>query len=932
MPRLTLAALTCAVVASLSIPAGAHADGYVSNFSLGPPDNTPAAVHATVSMHAEFGTADPVRDLAIHLPPGLVGNPKAVPACPQADFEADACDPATRVGTTSATATATLVLVPTPVTATGYVYNVVPNADEPARLGVILSAFAGLGQVPPLPVKVSLRPDGGLDTTITGIPETVSGLPTVINSMDLHLGDVAPVFMTTPTNCRPATTTIVATTRSDVTHSASDSFTPTNCAAVPFTPGASITVANPARAQPSGYTVGLTIPATGNPRQAHVRTARVVLPAGTSLSPGVAQGLQACSPQQFGAPGAPAGCPAASQIGTVRFDTPLIGTLTGKVFFGTPAAGAYPVLVAVDQHGVRIKLTGTVTLDPRTGRITTLFDNLPQVPFTAFALTFNGGDRAVLANPGTCGSKALTATLTPWSGNAAKTATAGFTVTGCPAGGVPFRPTLQVTSDSTAAGRPAGALSITIARPDGDQDISRVETVLPPGLAASLTGVPMCPEPAASTGACPAGSRLGSVTAQVGTGASPVSLTGGVFLTGPAEGGLAGLAIVLPGRVGPVDLGTVVVRAGLLLRPEDGGVTVRTAPLPAVVGGVPVSVRSLTLRLDRPGFALNPSSCAVQAVRANLTAAGGATAVAQAPYQATDCAGLAFTPHLAVTLNARGPAGARHQPRFTTVLTIPPGQAAASSTHVTLPARFSLETTAIKGVCSLSQQAADSCPEASRVGTVTAQTPLLPVPLSGPVYLAQQAGQLLPGLRLALGGPVQLRLSGALGLSQPLVAKFDGIPDVPLSRLELTFDGGGPLKVLGDPCTGSALAATGELTGHNGESATAPARVRMLGCPLRATARRSRLDVSKGRDARRLKALQITLPRALRAGERLRITADGHRVRGRVHRRRITLRLHRASHVVLRFGRRTPRGWFAVRGTRVGGATSKVRVKAARLR
>src|SRR5439155_26942195 len=135
-------------------------------------------------------------------------------------------------------------------------------------------------------------------------------------------------------------------------------------------------------------------------------------------------------------------------IGTVSFDTPLIGTLHGKAFFGTPAGGAYPLLVAVDERGVRIKLIGAVTLDPATGRITTVFDDLPQVPFTSFALTFQGADRAGLANPSSCGSKALAATLTPWSGNPAKNATAAFTVTGCPAGGIPFRPTLQVASTS----------------------------------------------------------------------------------------------------------------------------------------------------------------------------------------------------------------------------------------------------------------------------------------------------------------------------------------------------------------------------------------------------------------------------------------------------------------------------------------------------
>jgi hypothetical protein len=532
MPRLTLAALACALVACLATPAAARADDYVSGFTLTPRD-TAAGVHTQVDMHANFDSADPVRDLHIHLAPGLLGNPSAVPVCEPADFQSDSCDPATRVGSTSVDTITTIAFVPTPVTATGYVYNVRPGPNEPARLGVIvqstLPVVGSLAKIV-LPVTVSLRPDGGLDTNITDIPSSVHAaavdLPTTVTAMDLHLGDAssagAASFMTTPTSCGPAQTTLEAVTRSNVTHSAAASFTP------------------------------------------------------------------------------------------------------------------------------------------------------------------------------------------------------------------------------------------------------------------------------------------------------------------------------------------------------------------------------------------------------------------------TDCAGLAFTPRLAATLEARGPKGASHRPTFTTILTVPPGQAATSSTHVKLPSRFSLETTAIKAVCSLAQQAADQCPDGSRVGSVRAQTPLLPVPLSGAVYLAQQPGQLLPGLRLALGGPVELRLGGGLNLTQPLVATFDGIPDVPLSRLELTFAGGGPLKVLGDPCTGGVLRTTGELKGHNGKTATAPARVRMLGCPIRVTAHPNTIDIHKGRDAYRLKQVRIRLGK--RAIPRS-VTADGHRVRA-VHTkgRWITVKLHKATHVVVRFRRGTLHGPLLISGTRTGGKHSAVRLKAARLR
>src|SRR3954452_22762899 len=300
MPRRASLALLCALACLIVAPA-ARADDYVQDFSL-TPETSAAGVHTPGDMNAQFTPDDPVRDLVIHLPAGLVGNPKAVPACPQADFESDSCDPATRVGTTTVDTTTTILLLPTNLTASGFIYNVQPDADEPARLGAIVTAdipvIGGIAKIT-LPVTVALRPDGGLDTTIKDIPTTAAGLPTVVTGMSLTLGDEAPTFMTTPTSCSLKTTTIDATTRSNVKHTASSSFTPTDCGAVPFSPTAGMSVTNSTHSAPSGYSVTLSLPDSGSPRQWHVRRASAVLPAGTTLSPGVASGLQACTASQF---------------------------------------------------------------------------------------------------------------------------------------------------------------------------------------------------------------------------------------------------------------------------------------------------------------------------------------------------------------------------------------------------------------------------------------------------------------------------------------------------------------------------------------------------------------------------------------------------------------------------------------------------------
>ena len=103
--------------------------------------------------------------------------------------------------------------------------------------------------------------------------------------------------------------------------------------------------------------------------------------------------------------------------------------------------------------------------------------------------------------------------------------------------------------------------------------------------------MPVCAEAQdAAAGACPAETRVGSVKRSPAAATRRSRSAAPCSLTGPVDGGLAGLAIAIPGKVGPVDLGTVVVRASIALR-ADGGLTVRTRPLPRLVGGVPVSIR-----------------------------------------------------------------------------------------------------------------------------------------------------------------------------------------------------------------------------------------------------------------------------------------------------------------------------------------------------
>jgi hypothetical protein len=140
-----------ALLILLALPASAQAAFEVRSFSF-TPSSLKAGSHADVQIAIGFapynGSNPPehVRDLTLSLPPGVVGNPRATARCSQADFAADECRTDSQVGTT-AVKTTIPALLGTSVTADGDVYNVVPSAGEPARLGVVVRPPLGAEKV-----------------------------------------------------------------------------------------------------------------------------------------------------------------------------------------------------------------------------------------------------------------------------------------------------------------------------------------------------------------------------------------------------------------------------------------------------------------------------------------------------------------------------------------------------------------------------------------------------------------------------------------------------------------------------------------------------------------------------------------------------------------------------------------------------------------
>ena len=119
-----------------------------------------------------------------------------------------------------------------------------------------------------------------------------------------------------------------------------------------------------------------------------------------------------------------------------------------------------------------------------------------------------------------------------------------------------------------------------------------------------------CPEPQASQGACGANSLIGHATAGAGAGSHPFyAQAGQVFLTGPYKGAPFGLSVVVPAVAGPFNLGNIVVRAAISVDPHTAQITVTSDPLPTMVDGIPLQVKTVNVAIDRQNFMFNPTNC-----------------------------------------------------------------------------------------------------------------------------------------------------------------------------------------------------------------------------------------------------------------------------------------------------------------------------------
>ncbi len=627
-----------------------------------------------------------------------------------------------------------------------------------------------------------------------------------------------------------------------------------------------------------------------------LENATVTLPEGVSVSPSAADGLAGCplyGPKGINISGAESeevgpdslkrlakgDCPGASTLGTVEVSTPLLPTrcgekgqpvcktgespapLQGHVYLAQPECGGagqpectsayaegkggpskegklFGLYLEVEGSGIIIKLPGAVSANPATGQLQATFKENPQFPFSELKLQLKGGPRAPLANPQSCGSFTTTSVLSSWAGMEQPVTSPSFNVDwdgnggACPAS-LPFAPTFTAGTITPNAGG-SSSLSVTFSRHDREQDLSAITLNTPPGLLGMISQVQQCPEPQASAGTCSAASMIGHTEVAVGSGSHPFWVGGEVFLTGPYKGAPFGLSIVTHAQAGPFNLGNVIVRAAIHIDPHTAAVSVLSDPLPQIIDGVPLRIQTVNVTVDHPGFILNPTNCNQQQITATITAAQGASANVASPFAVGGCKTLPFKPTFSASTKPKK--SKVNGTSLHVVVTSPSGQANIASVHVELPKKLPSRLTTLHNACPEATFNANpgSCPAGSNVGTATATTPVLNVPLTGPAYLVSHGGAAFPDLVVVLRGEgVTIDLTGATNIVKGITSStFSSLPDAPISHFELTLPQG-PDSVLtsnGNICT-KPLKMPTTITGQNGAQVKQSTRIRVSGCP-----------------------------------------------------------------------------------------------------
>jgi hypothetical protein len=257
-----------------------------------------------------------------------------------------------------------------------------------------------------------------------------------------------------------------------------------------------------------------------------------------------------------------------------------------------------------------------------------------------------------------------------------------------------------------------------------------------------------------------------------------------------------------------------------------------------MLDGIPLQIKHVNVTIGRPGFTFNPTNCDRMSITGSLNSTAGAVSNLSVPLQVTNCAVLGFKPAFSVSTNGKTSRANGASLHVKLVYPKAPfgSQANIRSVKVNLPKQLPSRLTTLQKACPDSTFNANpaACPPESRIGEAKATTPLLPVPLAGPVYFVSHGGAKFPELVIVLSGygtMVQLRAETFISPAGITSSTFKTVPDVPVGTFELTLPQGkfSALAANGNLCK-SKLAMPTAFTAQNGATIHQSTPISVTGC------------------------------------------------------------------------------------------------------
>ena len=378
------------------------------------PSTTQSAAHPNLSADFDIVGGQP-RDIALKLPRGFAASLSGT-TCLSAVAAAGGCTAASQIGDAALTITYFNGTTDVTETKSGPVYLTDGPTGTDAG-GIATKIEFDIGTFVATGGAFLVNNGSNQYLELRDIPSQVAGIDINASRLEVDLAGSGG-FLTNPSNCLLGDWDASGTDQNGNDAPAfSVPFQSTGCASVPFNPSISQTIVNPNAGQDTGLLANVTIPA-GNSTLRRIRVSEPI-----SVAPNFpAFGLTSDQCPASSAPGAssifnPTACPPQALVGKMTLTTPLLPEpLVGNVYLIEKSP--IPWLgVSFDAPGIQVRLTG-VTSTPQADpdcdpdelgfcpvRISILFNNIPDIPFTNIDLDLDGPDR--VGGAGTLSGKIL---------------------------------------------------------------------------------------------------------------------------------------------------------------------------------------------------------------------------------------------------------------------------------------------------------------------------------------------------------------------------------------------------------------------------------------------------------------------------------------------------------------------------------------------